>query len=322
LDPSADLLAIENVTEPSELRRALDVLAGFCRNGTLVRVDPAALTAAQRENAHVVEALCAVAGLSFRELSDRAAPASLPSSVTGPWTTAQLDAVFEIFDQIVRGSVKARIQGGTPARPVELLLPVAGAPDGWAAVEAFRTRGVPYEVLLAQRLVGSAWSAHRNSTAQVLPALIGDDVCAHLEAATISYWRLGRQNITKKFVAERIATGSDIGQVSIVAHADGRPLLAIAVSIATDGGTARKSGGKLEQLPAQLSVPAAVVLAGPGWAHRGESVGLVRAFAGRVFTDQTLDDLVGLPELVGSSHQDGHAESVASGRPETPKEKR
>ena len=78
----------------------------------------------------------------------------------------------------------------------------------------------------------------------------------------------------------------------MVVSSRGEPRLAIAVSVARDGGTARKNGGRLKTLPSQFDAPAAVLLIGHGWAERGESLELIQAFAGRVFTERSIDALV------------------------------
>lgn len=301
INPSADLLGVERVTPPSDYRHALTTLSARCRGGSLAHIDAASVSAAQKDDPHVMDALCAVVGLSLRELADRAAPNKLATSATSTWTPAQITAAFTVMDEIVCGKGRAQIPGGKAARPVELLLADKTAPKGWSAVEQMRTDGVPYEILLTQRAVGGGWNAHRGSTAQVLPALLRDQAHRVLTDAGLDAWQLGK-GADKKFLAERIAvSGSDIGQVALVAHRGGTPLLAVAVSVANDGGTARRSGGNLQDLPSKINVPVALVLAGPGWAERGESTALVSAFGGRVFTDQSIAQLADLDELVSTT---------------------
>jgi hypothetical protein len=106
--------------------------------------------------------------------------------------------------------------------------------------------------------------------------------------------------VSKTFLAERISVGGEIGQVQLVIRNDQDPLIAVAVSVGRDGGTSRKSGGKLVTLPSLLEVPAALVLVGAGWAERGESSALVKPFGGRIFTERTLGDLMRLPEIVSA----------------------
>lgn len=296
INPAASLVGLDKVTAPSTYREALDVLRSRCRGGTLETVDPAAISAAQKEDHHVMDALCAIVGLSFRELADRAAPASLAASTTSAWTAPQISAAFAVVDEIVRGTSDASIPGGRAVRPVELLLAPTGAAQGWAAVESMRMVGVPYEVLLTQRAVGSGWGAHRNSTQNVLPQLLRTQAIAVLTAAGHEIWHLGA-GANADYLAKRIAVANDIGQVVVVAHRGTQALLAVAVAVANDGGTARRSGATLRNLPDKITIPVAVVLAGPGWAERGESTQLVVAFEGRVFTDETLAELATVSEL-------------------------
>jgi hypothetical protein len=68
------------------------------------------------------------------------------------------------------------------------------------------------------------------------------------------------------------------------------------MAIARDGGTARKTAATLSGIPGTLVIPSALLLAGGGWAERGETSDLVRSFHGRVFTDESIRDLVALAE--------------------------
>ncbi len=159
--------------------------------------------------------------------------------------------------------------------------------------------GVPYEVLLTQRAVGGAWLAHRNSTATLLGPIMGAQLCERLDHRGVAYWRstaLGG-DVSKRQLGKLIGRDGEAAQVGLVTRADDeQPSLAVAIAVARDGGTARKTAGKLLQLPGHLRVPAAVVLLGPGWAERGETAELVPSFGGRVFTERTLDELAELAE--------------------------
>ena len=92
---------------------------------------------------------------------------------------------------------------------------------------------------------------------------------------------------------------------------------AIVVSVASDGGTASKSGAKLVLVPARLGIPSSVVLVGPGWAQRNETSDLVCPFSGHVYTERTLDSLASMleaaarlvgagPKNVGAGPNNGH----------------
>ncbi len=263
VDPSVEILGFSEATPPAVYRAALDDLANYTASHSLRDVTAAAVHAALAVNRNVTEALCALTGLSYRDLVDRA-PLPLPSDPTGTWSVEQVDAAFDVFDAIVRGTLKPALPGAIAARPVEMLFGTAQG-QGWDLVEQLRTQGVPYEVLLTQRAVGGAWLAHRSSTANRLPALVLERLTDLLKERGISFSQIGADGMDKTAAAEKIAVGSTIGQVTMVVHADETPVLAVAVSVARDGGTARKNGGKLKDLPAMLNVPVAVVVVGPGW---------------------------------------------------------
>lgn len=161
--------------------------------------------------------------------------------------------------------------------------------------------GVPYEVLLTQRAVGGAWLAHRNSTTTLLGPILGAQLCERLDHRGVAYWRgtaLGGE-VSKRQLGQLIGRQGEAAQVGLVTRGtDKQPSLGVAIAVARDGGTARKTAGKLLQLPAHLRVPAAVVLLGPGWAERGETAELVPSFGGRVFTERSLDQLAELAETL------------------------
>lgn len=299
IDTSVDLLALDTVTTPAQYRTALDHLATFTATRSLSSVTAEAVAAAQASNPLVISALCQVAGLSYRDLTDRAAHrgSTLPGSATGSWTQEQIAVAFAVVDEVISATGHSRLPGATPARPVELLMPAALS--GWAAVEALMREGVPYEVLLTQRAVGGAWLAHRNSTATLLGPIMGAQLCERLDHRGVAYWRstaLGG-DVSKRQLGKLIGRDGEAAQVGLVTRADDeQPSLAVAIAVARDGGTARKTAGKLLQLPGHLRVPAAVVLLGPGWAERGETAELVPSFGGRVFTERTLDELAELAE--------------------------
>lgn len=303
LDPASELLDIEAVVRPEAYREGLDVLAALTPSGTLRDLTPAAVAAGQAKDSMVIPTLCAVAGITFKELRGRAR-LKLPSSSDGPWSVRQVAESFKVIDEIVEGIVEARSPVAVALRPVEMIFADGEGRGGWDLVERMRTVGAPYEVLLTQRVVGSSWGAHRNSTSTKVQKQVTDELCRLFDAEAVSYRRVDRDKASRGLLAE-LATSrgeapldgdddersSASGQVTVLADTGGTTY-AIAVSVATDGGTANKSGAKLAQLQAKFSVPVAVVLVGPGWAKRGESMDLVRAFDGRTYTELTLAQLV------------------------------
>ncbi|SOC48551.1 hypothetical protein SAMN05660748_1247 [Blastococcus aggregatus] len=296
-DTSADLLATDTIVAPHRYDRALAEVAGCVTTGSLVDIAPEAVEAAQSANPDVVETLGLVAGLSWRDLRDRAAARGvpLPGKATGPWKNRQIKTVFEIVDEVVTGRGQPQLLGAVASRPLELLLGLKGT--GWAAVEAFRTAQVTYGTLLAQRDVGSAWSAHRNRTNNEISRLMVMRLLEALDAAGVAYWSTdGNSPVAKTFLAGKaVKEGRTLGQLSVVTRdAGGRPRYAILIAVARDGGTARRSAATVLKLPGNLVLPGVAVLLGTGWSERGESDDLIRAFEGRVYTERGLTDLAAM----------------------------
>lgn len=302
IDPSSELLDIDTVTPPDVHRRALESLAASTGSGTLRDPNVTAVYAAQRQDPQVIPTLCAVAGITYGELHDRA-KVRLPTNPDREWSVAQVTAAYTVIDRLVRGTVTPKNPAAVALRPVEMLFASDEAPRGWNLVEHMRSEGAPYEVLIAQRVVGTSWGAHRNSTSIKVQAQVTDDLCRLLARHEVPCRRLKRDKAAKETLATLAVSRDEVlkessreassssNQVTVLAEPAGRTH-AIAVSVATDGGTANKSGGRLVQLPARFRVPVAVVLIGPGWAKRTESVDLIQAFEGRTYTELTLDQLV------------------------------
>lgn len=300
LDTSADLLDTHSIVRPAQYQQALAQVAERTASGSLVGIDAAVVGAAQAENSLVVEALGLVAGLSWRDLRDRSESRGtmLPGRSTGPWRSSQIHSVFQIVDEVVRGAVEPQLVEAVAARPLELLL--GPSHNGWEGVEAMRTGGVSYGTLLAQRDVGSAWGAHRNRTNNEISKLMVRRVLDALDAAEVGYWSTeGNAPVPRAFLSGKAVTrGEAPGQLSVVTRAvDGSPGYAVLVSVARDGGTARKTAATLLELPELLMVPGAVLLVGTGWANRSESDRLVRVFGGRVYTEHSIPALAALAAL-------------------------
>jgi hypothetical protein len=302
LDPSQELLALDEVLRPAQYRAALDALAARTATRTLASVTLAAVIAAQQDDRNVVTALCAAAGLSYRDLRARVRDASVPTDLRGKWKNDQLKAVFDVIDAVITGQVTASSPTAQPARPVEHLLPeIDDEPErlrGWALVEQMRAHGVPYELLLTQRAVGSAWVAHRSSTGKKVQAAVTTSLCELLDKRSVPYHRLA-MNAASRDLLTRVGANptaaaedgrNEGGQLAVLVHS---PALthAVAVSVARDGGTARKSGARLGTLPARLGIACSVVLVGPGWAERNTTAELARPFNGRIYTERTVPEL-------------------------------
>lgn len=300
LDTSADLVLTDSIVPPNRYEAALFSVARRTPGGTLSEITSATVLASQAADPLVIETLGLVAGLSWRDLQARsqARGVSLPGDSQGTWNPSQVMAAFRVIDEIVRAQVEPQLVGSVAARPLELLLDGSA---GWAAVEKLRAEGVGYGTLLAQRDVGSAWSAHRNRSNNEISKLMVRRVLSALDDRGVGYWSTeGDEPVAKSFLGGRAGVaGKPPGQLSVVTRrADGAAGLAVLIAIARDGGTARKTAATLLRLPTMIGVPAVLVLFGTGWADRGESDDLVRAYGGRLYTDQTLDELASLSACV------------------------
>jgi len=303
LDTSADLVLTDTVTSPHRYQAALTNVARRTATGRLTDISSDAVMAAQAVDPLVIPALGLVGGLSWRDLQARsqARGVPLPGEADGVWNPSQVRSAFTIINDIVLGRVEPQLAGAVAARPVELLLERA---TGWDSIEVLRNEGVSYGTLLAQRDVGSAWSAHRNRSNTEVSRLMVRRVLEALDGAHVGYWSTeGTAPVTKAFLGTRAGVSSKTpGQLSVVTRRpDGTAGYAVLVAIARDGGTARKTAATLLKLPGRFNVPGLLVLVGTGWADRGESDDLIRAYSGRLYTENTLTDLADMTATVGGA---------------------
>ena len=291
IDTAAVLFDVDSIVARTDFRGALDSLAQKCKGRSLDGISADAVVASQRTHAATVQALCAVAGISYRDLADWSAD-RLPSDPRGDWSPAQVRTAFAVIDRVIRGTDFSILPGAVPTRPIEFILSsAAGGAQGWDDVERMRVDGVPYELLLAQRTVGSAWGAHRNRTSLNVKEAIVDEVCAALEARQVRYRRSKSVggDIEHREI-QRLAEAD--GQVAIVIlTAAAGPAHAIVFSTARDGGTARKNAARLAMMGRSDNIPISVLVSGPGWATRNETADLAFAFDGRIYSDRSVDAL-------------------------------
>ena len=295
LDTASVLFDLESATSAEAFASALRIIADKCDKGSIENITPKAVAAAQRKNPLVMEALCSVAGLSYSELSARVR--GLPSDPRGRWSPSQTHAAFALIDELVRGQVVDHLPGTSPARAIEFFPRLGTGRDGWRLVEELRGGGIPYEVLLAQRAAGGAWLAHRNRTSSRIAPRVADHLCRLLDGAGIGYLRSTRIGGEESPSEVANSSGCD-KQVSLLALDKAhRPAVGIIFSVARDGGTASKNGSRLRSMERSGELPIAVVVIGPGWSQRNETAGLAIAFAGRIYSDQSIEELA---KFVGS----------------------
>lgn len=294
LDPAAELHQVDLLPDADVFRRALDTLAQTS-DGSLAGVTASSLRTAQQRNSRVMEMLEALIGVTHKELRERVD--GLPVEVDRVWTNAALNNAFAYIDELIRGTLPAPSTPGTflPA-PVELMAPIAGpvAGGGWERVEQLRSGGVPYELLLAQRVVGSAWGQHRNRTSQSSMAAVALQVQGLLVAEGLDVVLSDKYGGDARQADLKALVGGD-QHVNLVARTpppNPKPVAVVTFSLAKDGGSARKNVSAKMQM-AEPAVPVFVVVLGGGFSQRNETVGLVRHFDGSVFTEQTLPALAG-----------------------------
>lgn len=280
VDSAAILFRLDSAQPALRYRAALDHVAGLTADRTIRTVDAKAVLAAQRDDPFTIAALSAVAGLSFGDLQERVG--GLPADPEASWDPSQIKDAFRVINDIVTGAVKTELPGAVPMRPLDLMPELAGdrALSGWGLVEDQRTRGVPYEVLLAQRAAGGAWLAHRNTTSSMLNYPLAQRLAESLEARAIRFHRATSVggDIAPSVLQKKAASD---GQVGLLAIDDrGGPIYAVAFSSARDSGTASKNANRLRNMRRDPALPMAVMVAGPGWAGRNETADLAMAFDG------------------------------------------
>lgn len=286
-DSSAVLFQASSIDSVSDYQRALDALASSSPTRTLVGMTAASVAAAQRAEPRVAEVLCAIAGISTRDLAERL-PDFVPADTRQPWTQQGIERAFGEIDTLVSGQRTTVVAGAVPARALEFAK--GFVPDGWASVERLRTQGVPYALLLLQREVGTAWGAHRNRTQREPAQTVAAQLCAELDRHRVVYRRASSAGgeITPSAI-EGLVGRPEPGLVILRVRT---PVLAVIFSVARDGGTARKNAGRVKGFLEGAKVPMVVVLLGPGWSGRNETVELAEAYQGRIYTDRDIPALV------------------------------
>lgn len=290
LDTGSMLFSPELLAPLEDYKPALDLLARKSPTGTLSGLTAEAVAAAQRENPLTLEVFAAIGGLSFRDLRERLGEC-VPSAITGRWSAKAFSAVFETVNSIVCGAKTANAtDGAIPMRPAELLLSSVRV-AGWTEIDKLYRSGVPYHILLAQRTVGSAWGAHRNRTSSKHLLVLASSLCKQLDHLNVEYRRstaIGG-TIRPSEIHRMAGAGSHISLIAM--GRTKQPVFGVAFSIARDGGTARKNGGRLVAAVKTAQLPLALVVGGAGWSARNETAELATAFAGQIYSDGTIEAL-------------------------------
>jgi hypothetical protein len=289
LDSATVLFDHEAILPASRFRQTLDRLASRCSGGTLGGITADAVIAAQRDDPFTLEALSFVAGLAYKELTERVS--DLPGNAAGPFGPSQLRRAFEALDAIIEDRLTTDLPGAVPARPIELMPRVGLGKGGWEAVDALRVGGVPYELLLSQRAAGGAWLAHRNKTSTRLAPLLVDRLCSELQTRGLDFRRsTGLRGDTPPNTIRQLS-GCDKQLGFVVLNPARRAAFGVIFSSARDSGTASKNAGRLRGMKRPHDLPIAVVVAGPGWSARNETAELAADFGGWLYSENSLPAL-------------------------------
>lgn len=162
---------------------------------------------------------------------------------------------------------------------------------GLASVESLATLGVPYSVLLYERLLGRPFAAHRDSVSE----LVGDVVENAIEDV------LSRSGITfrKTKRAEKLP-GFDQAPDFVIPN-EFNPSVVIEAKLTEDDGTARDKVTRVQHLgelsmqghAAQPRFEVVACIVGRGFKVRREEMKkLLRSTRGKVFTMQNMQQLV------------------------------
>lgn len=279
-DTSRMLFNPSSILRPSDFKLALNALKHNSSGDSLSALDASALLRAQQESNLAIEALCLIAGVSYSDACDWFNPGS------GEWNRDSAGRLIAYLDDLINGRCKSIVPASVASRGVEFF-----ESNGWSKADEFLSKGVPYEVLLAQRLGGGVWLAHKNKTSSRLNISIADMICSMLDEEHFDFLRATQLggNVRQSNLQE--LTGVHDKRVGLVVLKAGRPAVLVCFSSAKNSGTARANGDGLLQIPVG-DKPFAAVLTGLGWSARIETDRLAQHFNGLLFTEKTLGDLV------------------------------
>lgn len=169
--------------------------------------------------------------------------------------------------------------------------------EGWESVARDAT-GVPYAALLYQRYVGGVWRQVQDAYSEAKgDALLERPLAALLERERIPYYqsRVGASGATETAQRFGINPGPDF------LLPDTSPTVVIESKIGEDGGTVRDKAARIRSLAQAANqrglIPCAVI-DGKGWRERPAAlIDVVISTGGRTFTLNTLEQLLGVPEV-------------------------
>jgi hypothetical protein len=170
--------------------------------------------------------------------------------------------------------------------------------DGWIGVQRYAREGVPYWALLYQRYVGGVWRQVQDAYSEVKgDAILERPITALLEREGIPFHHsgTGASGATETAQLFGINPGPDF------LLPDESPTVVIEGKVVEDGGSARDKAARirsLAQAASQRGLVACAVVDGKGWRERPAAlVEVIIATGGRTFSLNTLDQLLGVPEI-------------------------
>lgn len=186
------------------------------------------------------------------------------------------------------------LASGVPRQASDTLhhLDKADTKAGLVSVRASANLGIPYSVLLYERLLGRPFAGHRDSISELIGNVIENAIENVLTEAGISFRKTRR--------AERLA-GFDQAPDFVVPN-EFNPKVVIEAKLTEDNGTARDKVTRVQHLgalslegqpPGRPRFEVVACIAGRGFGVRREDMKkLLLATRGKVFTLRNISDLV------------------------------
>ena len=202
-----------------------------------------------------------------------------------------------VQEQRIRALISAAcdaLASGVPLQTTDILhrMDKADTKAGLVSVRASANLGVPYSVLLYERLLGRPFAGHRDSISELVGNVIENAIENVLTEAGISFRKTGR--------AERLA-GFDQAPDFVVPN-EFNPRVVIEAKLTEDDGTARDKVTRVQHLGAlstdgqpsgKQRFEVVACIAGRGFGVRREDMKkLLLATRGKVFTLRNIPDLV------------------------------
>jgi hypothetical protein len=203
-----------------------------------------------------------------------------------------------VIDEGMRGELF-----GAP--PTEALRPKIRKPDtleGWPTVQRYAAHGVPLAVFLHQRHYGGAFRQLLDATSTPRGDILEDAMEEIFQAHGILFLRTGSDN--QEEIARRFGVTVRPAPDFVVFDSSETLRALLECKVANDGGTARDKAARFSALRSEAGrlggVPLFAVLAGLGWRRTKDALGpVVRDTDGRVFTQPTLADMLGVQPFPG-----------------------